>query len=364
LNQQPKVVVAMSGGVDSSVAAAMLVEKGYDVSGMMLKLWSGSCEQEENACCTPEAIEQARNVAIKLEIPFYVIDAKEGFKHFVVDQFIDTHIKGFTPNPCYVCNQKIKWGLLLEKALQMGAQFLATGHYAQIRVDTSNKWHLFKGNDLKKDQSYFLSGLNQNQLSRTLLPLGGLIKTEVRKLASGYNLDVAEIADSQDLCFIGVEGYQAFLTRLYPGFEKRGIVRNTSGQIVGEHMGLAFYTIGQRKSVGSGLEKPHYVIKKEIENNELIIDTKEYLGFSSISIADLNWISGVEPNFPSEFSVKIRYKGIPVQSVIEKIEEKESYRIQFSKPVRDATPGQIAVLYKDDEVIGSGLIVSTEGLKL
>jgi tRNA-specific 2-thiouridylase len=353
-----KVVVAMSGGVDSSVAAALLVEQGYDVTGMMLKMWVGDCDQAENACCTPESIAQAREVASQFHIPFYVIDVKEAFKQNVVDYFIQAYQDGLTPNPCFHCNRTIKWGELLRKASDMGAEFMATGHYARILKDENGLCQLVKGVDEKKDQTYALSGLTQSQLQHTIFPLGGLLKSEVREMARKYGLTVSEKEDSQDLCFVGAQGYRGFLKQYGTVLAKPGLIKNVSGDIVGEHQGLNQYTIGQRKGLGSGLGIPHYVISLDSTNNEVIIGTQDELGQNVILTNPFNWISGNHDKHFGTAQVKIRYKSIPAPCNYT-ILENGSIRIVLDKPVRDATPGQIAVLYNEDEVLGSGIIQST-----
>ena len=354
-----KVVVAMSGGVDSSVAAALLVEKGYDVTGMMLKLWTGDCDQAENACCTPESIAQAREVATQLHIPFYVIDAKEAFKKNVVDPFISAYQSGMTPNPCFICNQTIKWGELLNNTLKMGADYLATGHYARILNDENGSFHLIKGIDEKKDQSYVLSGLSQKQLRHTLLPLGELRKIEVRDLARKYSLKVAEKEDSQDLCFVGAQGYRAFLRQYSKLNPRPGIIRNSAGEIMGEHQGLQYFTIGQRKGIGSGFGIPYYVVSLDFDKNEVIIGTQEELGQKVVITGPFNWIADTKEYQDKSLQVKIRYKAIPTPCTIQRMEN-DSIKVLLQEPVRDATPGQIAVLYNEDEVLGSGVIQSTE----
>lgn len=354
-----RVVVAMSGGVDSSVAAALLLEKGYDVTGIMLKLWTGECEQKDNACCTPESIAQARAVAAKLRIPFYVMDAKQDFKEKVVDPFIQGYQKGWTPNPCFACNQTIKWGFLLDKASLMGVDLIATGHYARIIKDSSGAFHLHKGVDEKKDQSYVLAGLTQSQLARTLLPLGELNKDEVRYLAQQHGLEIAHKPDSQDLCFVGKEGYRKFL-QVYGGvISSPGIIRTVEGNVVGEHQGLFNYTIGQRKGIGSGFGIPLYVVSKDFNNNELIIGTKDQLGANTMRVRKINWINreSITPSTP--LWVKIRYKSTAVKCFLYN-SENEEYSILISESLRDITPGQIAVLYNQDEVVGSALILSSE----
>jgi tRNA-specific 2-thiouridylase len=357
------VVVAMSGGVDSSVAAALMVENGYNVTGLMLKLWTSECDHEANACCTPESISLAREVATQLGFPFYVIDTKEVFKQVVVDHFIQASQQGRTPNPCYLCNQKIRWGFLLDKATTLGADFLVTGHYGQIKKDTENHFHLFKANDPKKDQSYVLSGLNQEQLSKTLFPLGKYLKSEVRDLADSYSLRVARKPDSQDLCFVGSHGYRSFLNSIGSETAINGLIRNQDGVVLGEHTGLTNFTIGQRKGILSGFKDPLYVLKKDMDKNELIVGGSDLLNFTGITFSEANWIAGTVPDLNQNFDIKVRYKANPVNVRIVEIDAK-SFRADFEYPIRDATPGQIAVIYLNNEVIGSGIIetVLCEGI--
>lgn len=353
------VVVAMSGGVDSSVAAAIMVEKGYRVTGIMLKLWTADCFPQENACCTPESIEQAREVAGLLDIPFYVIDARNEFKSAIVDRYIDMNYEGKTPNPCYWCNQEIRWGHLLDKTLSLGADFLVTGHYANIKNDENGIHHLFKGIDSKKDQSYVLSGLNQRQLAHTLLPLGDLTKDDVRKKANELNLPVARKPDSQDLCFIGNQDYRLFLIQNSGRVNDPGKIIDKYGKIIGFHEGLQNFTIGQRKGLGAGNKGPVFVLSKNRDTNEIVVGSKNDLLFTKIRIGPMNWISGVKPEKEIEYEVKIRYKA--KQQPGKLINAEENYcHFQFYSPVRDATPGQIAALYDKDEVIGSGEIVCAE----
>jgi tRNA-uridine 2-sulfurtransferase len=349
-----KVVIAMSGGVDSSVAAALLVQKGYSVTGMMLKLWSDECGESENACCPPEAIEQARQVANIIGIPFYVLDTQDFFKKNVVDTFIDTLNKGMTPNPCYLCNKLVRWGFFLNRVLDSGFDYLATGHYARITVE-GNHYSLRKGLDPLKDQSYILSGLNQQQLMHTIFPLGEMTKSKVRELAHQMNLPVAEKKDSQDLCFVGEEGYRDFIIKHSPESLISGNIKNKVGKIVGQHQGLSSYTIGQRKGIGSGNREPLFVLEKDSKNNELIIGTKQQLGKRCFSIIKSNWISD---NLEVEFDcdVKIRYKANPVKAHV--IANEKNINVNIAQPLRDITPGQIAVFYNNDIVIGSGIIDS------
>lgn len=354
-----KVVVAMSGGVDSSVTAALLLEQGYDVSGITLKLWKSDFLSQSQAENEGKPEDLAKKVADQLEIPFQILAAEERFRSSVVDRFINDYRAGRTPNPCFTCNQTIKWGLMLEEALNNGADFLATGHYARIVHQEGKDSLLLKGSDTKKDQSYVLSGLTQKQLSHALLPLGELNKPEVRKLAQKYGLIVADRDDSQDICFLGGEDYRNFLSRVSVFKSKPGNIIDQQGKVIGEHQGLENYTIGQRKGIGSGLGTPYYVISMDAIQNLLIVGTKEELGTRIIHAGNLNWLSGFPTEENKQFQVKIRYKAYPVLCKV-KITGETMMDIFLKTPVRDATPGQIAVIYDNDRVMGSGEIQSTE----
>jgi tRNA (5-methylaminomethyl-2-thiouridylate)-methyltransferase len=356
-NREKKVVIAMSGGVDSSVAAALLVEQGYSVTGMMLKLWSDDCDEESiNACCPPEAINQARQVANIIGIPFYVLDVREVFKKMIVDSFIEAYKLGLTPNPCYLCNQNIRWGYFLNRTLDTGFEYFATGHYARIE-QSSDGYSLRKGLDPLKDQSYVLSGLNQTQLSHTILPLGNYHKPEVRELARKFALPVAEKHDSQDLCFIGRNGYRDFLNRHAPEAFIPGKIVNQQRETLGTHEGLSNYTIGQRKGLGAGNSEPVYVLEKNLATNELIVGKNQELGKNEFSVAHISWLSGKTPHFPVDYDVKIRYKAAPVLAHLQAAQNGDII-VKLDNLLRDITPGQIAVFYENDSVMGSGVIQS------
>ena len=268
----------MSGGVDSSVAAALLKEQGYDVVGIMLKLWSDGDSGRANRCCTPADVDAARSIANQLAIPFYLINIADTFKATVVDYFIDEYASGRTPNPCLICNRQIRFELLLNKALSLGAQYLATGHYARVR-EVNGQYQLLRGIDPQKDQSYVLSVLGQKELAHALWPLGELTKPQVRELAQKFNLSVAEKVESQDLCFLANGDYRDFLTRHAPeGSIRPGEIRDTSGKVLGVHQGLPFYTIGQRKGLGLAASEPLYVIALDAADNAVIVGAQHELG--------------------------------------------------------------------------------------
>ncbi len=350
-----RIVVAMSGGVDSSVAAALLVEAGHDVTGMMLRLWSPPETVTENRCCTPNDVALARRVAGQLGIPFYVLDARDIFYREVVQAFIEGYRSGQTPNPCVGCNHLIRWGFLLEQARQTGAAFLATGHYARVRRVDRGQVTLLRGKDLGKDQSYILSVLTQTQMAQTWLPLGDYKKSDVRALAKRFGLSVAEKAESQDLCFLGNQDYRDFLVRYSPDLAKPGLIVNQSGEVLGEHRGLAFYTIGQRKGLGVAASEPLYVIEKAVTDNMLIVGSAQSLGRTVMEIAGFNWISGSPPAGFFRAEVKIRYKASPAWATVTLMDSEKS-RVQFDYPQRDITPGQRAVFYQDELVLGGGTI--------
>ncbi|WP_299028772.1 tRNA 2-thiouridine(34) synthase MnmA [uncultured Thermanaerothrix sp.] len=352
-----KVVVAMSGGVDSSVAAALLAKEGYDVTGMMLRLWSEAGKEDLNRCCTPDAMMLARRVAAKLGIPFYVIDVKEKFREWVVEAFIQGYLAGMTPNPCLVCNRQIRWGLLLQQALSLGAEWLATGHYARIARDEQGRFLLLRALDAAKDQSYVLSVLGQQDLRHTLLPIGNYTKPQVRELARKFGLPVAERSESQDLCFLAGEDYRDFLVRHAPEAMRPGQIVNRRGEVLGEHQGLAFYTIGQRKGLGVASSRPLYVVDKDFRQNLLIVGPLEELGKTTLHAAPVNWVLGEPPAERFRAEVKIRYTATPLSATVI-VETPQQVRVEFDQPVRDITPGQRAVFYQGDVVVGGGTIVS------
>ena len=352
-----KVVVAMSGGVDSSVAAALLKEQGYEVIGMMLRLWSEPGKEESNRCCTPDSMAQARRVAAKLEIPFYVIDAKDVFRETVVEYFLEGYARGETPNPCLICNRKIRWTFLLDHALALGADYMATGHYVRIRKIASGMSELLRAVDRNKDQSYVLHVLNQEKLKHALFPVGEYIKPEIRQMAEKHGLPTASRKDSQDLCFLAGEDYRNFLQRNAAEMLKPGQIITRGGESLGMHNGLANYTIGQRKGLGVASAVPLYVLGKSAVNNTLIVGTQEELGSRELTAHDVNWLSGDVPHESFHAEVKIRYTANEAEAWVTPIGESQ-VQVQFDAPQRDITAGQAAVFYQGDVMIGGGIIQS------
>jgi tRNA-uridine 2-sulfurtransferase len=357
-NADTRVVVAMSGGVDSSVAAALLVEQGYEVIGMMMRLWSEETVAggAHNRCCTPDQMHDARRIADKLGIPFYVLDTKDVFRNTVVEYFIDSHRQGFTPNPCLECNRHIRFEWLLNNALALEADYLATGHYARIHQDAANgRFLLKKGLDEHKDQSYVLSVMGQHELSHVKFPVGEFAKPEVREIAARFGLPTASKKDSQDLCFLGDGNYRRFLTDYAPEVMLAGPIVRKNGDVIGEHGGLANYTIGQRKGLGVQAAEPLYVIGMNPYRNALIVGTADDLGGQTLTARRVNWTSGITPDAPFRAEVKIRYKAKPVPALIEPLEDARM-RVTFDEPLRDITPGQGAIVYDGEVCLGGGII--------
>jgi tRNA-specific 2-thiouridylase len=350
-----KVVVAMSGGVDSSVAAALLKQQGYDVTGMMLRLWSEPGKEESNRCCTPDAMAQARRVAGILDIPFYVIDAKEVFRDTVVQYFLDGYARGETPNPCLLCNRQIRWTFLLNHALALGAEFMATGHYVRIQKSENGNQKLLRAVDHSKDQSYVLHVLKQDQLAHALFPVGEFPKPEIRRIAADFGLPTASRADSQDLCFLAGEDYRGFLQRNASEMLKPGEIVTTDGKLIGQHNGLANYTIGQRKGLNVASPVPLYVITKQSSSNALVVGTLEELGFTELIARDVNWTSGETPLEPFHAEVKIRYTAKEAEALVTPLEGNQ-VSVKFDAPVRDVTSGQAAVFYQGELMLGGGII--------
>lgn len=350
----------MSGGVDSSVAAALLVEEGYDVIGAMMKFPVYGTSRE-NSCCGSEAVESALRAAKKLNIPFKFYDHVESFNREVVEYFCREYARGRTPNPCAVCNRALKFNGLFKKAGRLGADSIATGHYARIEKDNSGRYLLKKGKDETKDQSYFLFLLSQKQLARIKFPLGNYRKDEIKKIAKELGLKVHDRPESQEICFVQ-DDYREFLKEMADAGKfnmdksifKPGDMVTADGKKVGTHQGIAFYTVGQRRGLGAH-NRPVYVVNIDAANNRVIIGDDEELFVKELTADNVNWIDREKLAAPAEFSVKIRYqhKGAPARVVLGK---EGSVKITFKEPQRAVTPGQAAVFYRGETVSGGGWI--------
>jgi tRNA-specific 2-thiouridylase len=371
-----RVVVGMSGGVDSSVAAALLKEQGYDVVGVMLRLWAeppaehdgadGDGEDapvRENACCSLESLSDARRVAAQLDIPFYVINVEEPFRETIVDYFYDEYRAGRTPNPCLRCNRYIRFTLLLERALALGADYLATGHYVRVDDDPATGLRrLRRAVDASKDQSYVLHVLSQEQLRHALFPLGGYTKPEVRAMAAERGLPVATKAESQEICFVAANDYRGFVRRYaeakgQPAPEP-GPILDLAGRRLGEHSGLANYTVGQRKGLGVSAREPLHVLRLDSAHNAIIVGPAAALERETFTVRQTTWTSDTPPDGPTPVEVKVRYKAPLVRGVVTPLPDGRA-EVTLEQPIRAVTPGQAAVFYggaAGDEALGGGLI--------
>lgn len=342
----------MSGGVDSSVAAALLKEAGYDVVGVFMKFWSEAEKRGQNKCCSSESERRARGVAKILGIPFYVFNFEKEFKKKIVDSFLEENKSGVTPNPCVVCNKEIKFGLLLERANKIKADFLASGHYARIRKDGKGI-HLLKAEDENKDQSYFLWKLTQAQLKHVLFPLEKLTRSEVENLAARFALPFVGVKKSMEVCFIPASTADFLKKHIKT---RPGNIVDDQGKIIGKHEGLSLYTIGQRKGINLG-GGPYYVLSKDSRKNVLFVTrNEEDLFKKELVVKAVNWILGKEPKLPLKATVKIRYRQMPSDATITK-KTGSSYKLKFVKSQRAVTPGQSAVFYKGKELLGGGIII-------
>ena len=354
-----KVVVGMSGGVDSSVAAYLLKEQGYDVIGVTMQIWQDEEEiqlQEQGGCCGLSAVDDARRVARKLEIPYYVMNFKTDFKKYVMDYFVEEYLQGRTPNPCNACNRYVKWEALLKKSLAIGADYIATGHYARIEKLENGRYAVKNSVTAAKDQTYALYGLTQEQLSRTLMPVGAYTKGEIRQIAEKLQLPVAGKKDSQDICFIPDGDYGAFLEREAKGrLPGPGNFVLTDGTVVGRHKGICHYTIGQRKGLHIALGRPVFVVKIDPKRNEVVLGEDTDVFTDHLTARQLNTMAVEGFSDGQEFLAKIRYshEGTPCRVTVTGADE---IRLDFSQPVRAVTPGQAVVLYQGEYVAGGGII--------
>ncbi len=352
-----RVAVAMSGGVDSSTTAAQLVERGYDVIGLMMRMWSEEGDGLlPNKCCSPEAVADARGVCQRLGIPFYLLNVEAEFKTRVVDFFVEGYASGITPNPCLQCNRFVKFGTLLAKAQALGADLLATGHYARILKNDAGEFELWKGVDARKDQSYALHVLSQEQLAHAIFPLGEFTKEQTREMARGYGLRVAAKDESQDLCFIADGDYRNFMRRNRPDALVPGPILDTRGNVVGQHTGLPDYTIGQRKGLGIAAGEPLYVTALDRTRNAVIVGRASDLGKRELVARRVNWIApSTASELPLRVGVKIRYRASEQPATVF-AENEDTVRVVFDAPLRDITPGQAAVFYDGERCLGGGLI--------
>ncbi len=364
MSKKGRVLVAMSGGIDSSIAAIMLHEQGYEVIGMTMKTWDYSTSggsKKETGCCSLDSINDARNIAVNLGFPHYIIDIREEFGDYVIDHFTSEYLEGRTPNPCVLCNTHIKWDSLLRRADQLNCEFIATGHYAKIRRD-NERYVISKGKDLQKDQSYALWGISQESLSRTIFPLGDLHKTDIKALALKKGLfELASKSESYEICFVPDNDYRGFLRRRVAGLEEKvagGAFVLETGEVVGHHEGYPFYTVGQRKGLGIALGYPVYVTEIQKETNRVVLGTFDELSRDGMYVKNLNLQKYPEIPFGKlDTTTKVRYNDLGNPAIIEQIGD--VMKVYFGNGVNSIAPGQAAVFYEGDDMIGGGWITKS-----
>jgi tRNA-specific 2-thiouridylase len=357
-----KVVVGMSGGVDSSVAAYLLKRQGYDVIGVTMQIWQDEerTQQEQNGgCCGLSAVDDARRVAQTLDIPYYVMNFKQDFKCKVMDYFVEEYLAGRTPNPCIACNRYVKWESLLKRSLDIGAEYIATGHYARIAQLPNGRYAIRNSVTAKKDQTYALYNLTQEQLSHTLMPVGDYTKEEIRKIADEAGLPVAHKPDSQEICFIPDNDYAAFIDReAGERVPKPGCFVTADGTVLGRHRGITHYTIGQRKGLNIAMGHPVFVTEIRPDTNEVVIGEAEDVFGDTLYCDQINYMGMEELTEPRRVLAKIRYAHAGEMCLIEKTDN-DVIKCTFEKPVRAITPGQAVVFYEDGYVLGGGSIIKT-----
>lgn len=368
MSRNGKVLVAMSGGIDSSLAAVMLHEQGYEVIGMTMKTWdyaSSGSSKKETGCCSLDSINDARSIAVSLGFPHYILDIRAEFGDYVINHFTSEYLEGRTPNPCVLCNTHIKWDALLQRADNLGCDFIATGHYAKVRQEQNNnqnRYIISRGLDENKDQSYALWGVSQQSLSRTILPLSNLYKTEIKQMARerGF-IDLVNKSESYEICFIPDNDYRGFLKRRVPNLEESVAGGNfvlENGIVVGKHLGYPFYTIGQRKGLGIALGYPTFVTEIRKDTNEVILGVEKDLLRNAMYVKQLNMMKYENlHNKTVETITKIRYNDDGTPAIIS--QENDTMKVIFHEPVKAITPGQAAVFYEGDDVIGGGWIMNS-----
>ena len=346
------VLVGMSGGVDSSVTAALLKKQGYRVIGAVMNLWSSADMNEDIA--ESQAVRDARAVAQRLGIEFRVLDFKELFRKKVVDYFVAEYIAGRTPNPCVVCNKYLKFGAMFDYAMNEGIDYVATGHYAKIQRDENGKYILRVSDTIKKDQSYVLYNFTQEQLSKTIMPLGEYDKEQVRKMAEEIGIDVANKPDSQEICFVEDDDYAKFIIDYANYVPEPGDILDINGNVIGEHKGLIYYTIGQRKGIGA-YGRPMFVMSMNTKDNTITLGEKGMEFSKSLTANAVNFISGEIPKEPIQVQARIRYQARPAAATVTPISDTE-VMVDFEEPQRAVTPGQAVVFYDGDVVVGGGFV--------
>lgn len=351
-----KAMIAMSGGVDSSVAAYLMQQKGYICAGCTMKLYDRLAEtgSREKTCCSLDDVEDARSVAVRLGMPYYVFNYTEAFHREIIDRFVETYLLGRTPNPCIDCNRCMKFGSLLEKALVLGYDKLVTGHYVRVRFE-DGRYRLLKGLDPSKDQSYVLYMLTQAQLAHLEFPLGEMTKEEVRQIAQAQGFLNAKKPDSQDICFVPDGDYARVIEEERGAVPPPGDFTDLSGRVLGRHKGIIHYTVGQRKGLGLSFPQPMYVCRIEPESNRVVLAEESALFSREVSVKEMSWVSGEVPAGPFRCEAKIRYRHAAKPALAVPLEDGR-LQLVFDEPQRAATPGQSAVLYDDDEVLGGGII--------
>ncbi len=351
----------MSGGTDSSVAALLLIEQGFDVCGITFRSYdtvSDACMEKERGCCTVDSIMEAKNLAEKLHFPHSILDIRNFFDKTVIENFVAEYLSGNTPNPCVLCNKLIKWGVLLAEADKQGCDYIASGHYAQIKQD-NNRYFIRQAKDQSKDQSYFLWMLSQENLSRTIFPLAELTKDEVREIAMEKNMQkLATKRESQEICFVPDDNYRNFLRERNPNIDKtfgEGKFVNVQGKEIGKHQGFPFYTIGQRKGLGIAMGYPVYVLDIDANTNIITLGEKEDLLKNELWIKDINCMKYPDLFEEKEVFTKVRYNTKAVKSYAKQFDNR--IRIRFEQPVSAVTPGQSAVIYEDKDILAGGIII-------